>query len=252
MISETSKITPNLSFLGKNTPICPYCDTILSKMPGRKISCPICKPPIYVRTRAIDRKKILIQESDIGLVEKDWQAARAADRVNSGPLQDALSWIKMNKSHPELKTTNEIIYYSIQEIAKTALNDKQMMKFSGCLTAMGDIMRAEHKDRDAMILYMDVLYLEVNGGWDCHSSLQGSQPFRESDRVSIPVGLVGYLHDLQKYLTMSDEEMFSIFISESKNIKELCGLNGKYSEGIDAWGIIHNEFKKYIDYINRT
>jgi hypothetical protein len=53
--------------------ICPYCSSALEKKPGRKKKCPDCGNFIYVRTRPIDRERVLVTEAQIAEIERQWE-----------------------------------------------------------------------------------------------------------------------------------------------------------------------------------
>jgi len=242
MKSEPFKIIPKLSLIGNDFPVCPNCDKSLPKMPGRKISCPNCRQPIVVRTRPLDQKKILIREIDIPIVENEWQVKKAAEGLNQYHLTEAIQWILEHDQAVKIET----VYNAEFEFANLALSKKLMMKYCGYLTVMGDIMRVERKERDSMLLYMDALYLNANGAWDYHKELPDSQPFRKTERVSIPVGLVGYINSIKNYLRLSDDEILDIFLNESKKVKSSIGMEELLSDGMTAWKIIQDEYSKYI------
>jgi DNA-directed RNA polymerase subunit RPC12/RpoP len=76
-----------LTQIGETDSICPYCQTRLDNMPTRKKKCPSCKEDIFVRTRPLDEKKILIKESQIDEVEKQWA-------IKNGDLEQYYAKIK--------------------------------------------------------------------------------------------------------------------------------------------------------------
>lgn len=74
--TDTSGPVPLTSTLiGVTEAVCPYCDHVLEKMPGRKKKCPACTKDIYVRTRPQDKVKILVREDQLLLVEEQWSIA---------------------------------------------------------------------------------------------------------------------------------------------------------------------------------
>lgn len=242
MKSEPFKIIPKLSLIGNDFPRCPYCDNTLPKMPGRKLSCPHCKQSILVRTRPFDNKKILIREIDLPILDNEYQIKKTADSVNLYHLNEAIQWIEDHGQTVNIET----VYNAYIGLAKIALSKKLMMKYCGFLTVMGDIKRAERKERDSMLLYMDVLYLNANGAWDYYEELPKSLPFRKKERISIPVGLVGYINSIKKYLGLSDDEMLDAFLNESMRVKSSIGMEEYLSDGLTAWKIIQDEYLKYL------
>jgi hypothetical protein len=53
--------------------ICPYCSSALEKKPSRKKKCPDCGNFIYVRTRPIDRERVLVTEEQTAEIDRQWE-----------------------------------------------------------------------------------------------------------------------------------------------------------------------------------
>jgi hypothetical protein len=62
-----------LKEIGLVDAICPYCSFALEKKPGRKKKCPDCGSFIYVRTRPIDRERVLVTEAQIAEIDRQWE-----------------------------------------------------------------------------------------------------------------------------------------------------------------------------------
>ncbi len=55
--------------------ICPYCKKTLDVIPKRKKKCPYCGYYIYVRTRIVDNRKVLVTKKQKDEVDEQWQEA---------------------------------------------------------------------------------------------------------------------------------------------------------------------------------
>ena len=64
--------TTNLEEIGEIDK-CPNCQTKLEHIPTRKKKCEFCGKFIYVRTRPIDRKRVLVTEKEKEEIESLWQ-----------------------------------------------------------------------------------------------------------------------------------------------------------------------------------
>ncbi len=51
---------------------CPYCNKKLNKIPKRKSKCIFCNKYIFVRTRPLDKKKVLIKEVELNIIDREW------------------------------------------------------------------------------------------------------------------------------------------------------------------------------------
>lgn len=70
-----------ISQIGVETANCPYCGISLSKFPYRKTRCKNCGNFMYVRTRPIDNKRILVREDNIEELESQWSKKRGRRNI---------------------------------------------------------------------------------------------------------------------------------------------------------------------------
>ncbi len=71
---KTSRIAiSGLTEIGNVNPVCPSCNFELDEKPERKKKCPHCGNNIFVRTRPLDRKKVLISDKQIDQLDFQWQ-----------------------------------------------------------------------------------------------------------------------------------------------------------------------------------
>lgn len=63
--------------IGKTDAVCPHCETILPKFPGRKTACRACREFMFVRIRPLDRQRVLVTDLEAEKVEAMWSALRA-------------------------------------------------------------------------------------------------------------------------------------------------------------------------------
>jgi len=55
---------------------CPHCNAILEPVPQRKKKCPICNQYIFVRTRPLDKQRVLVTEEGSKQIDDDWAKIR--------------------------------------------------------------------------------------------------------------------------------------------------------------------------------
>jgi SPP1 gp7 family putative phage head morphogenesis protein len=79
--SEYSMGIPD-KFLGNTEPVCPHCAKLLDKMPGRKTKCPFCANYMYVRTRPVDKKRVVVTEQDAAKIDEQWMVEKG---IYEGP-----------------------------------------------------------------------------------------------------------------------------------------------------------------------
>jgi len=148
--------------IGNTEPICPYCDAALDKMPGRKKKCPSCGEFIYVRTRPSDKKKILIREDQISAIEEQWDIANGtheqflAEREAYEKERDALK----NKFGRE-PSQNDIRWSILNKELLKHAQEFQWGLYRNAGLSMGDILKKESKDLDALDTYLEGCYLDI-------------------------------------------------------------------------------------------
>ncbi len=158
------KSLPALKAIGTPEPFCPYCGSELEKMPGRKKKCPDSGEFIFVRTRPLDRKKVLITEDQIEQIEEQraiaggWhdefldrkdkfekERARLEEQFGSEPSHSDIRWSLWNKELIEHAVNGNWGFY-------------RNVKFS-----MAEQLRAEARLKGAVSFYFQVCYLDLNG-----------------------------------------------------------------------------------------
>jgi DNA-directed RNA polymerase subunit RPC12/RpoP len=58
--------------IGKIDSVCQNCENILSKRPSRNAKCQHCGKFIFVRPRPLDRKRVLVTESEAEAIQNQW------------------------------------------------------------------------------------------------------------------------------------------------------------------------------------
>lgn len=128
---STSKL-PELDNIGVDTPNCPYCKFTLNKFPSKKTKCKNCGEYIYVRTRPLDYKKVLIKENEIELIEEEWEKKKY---INSIPY----NYIKTKESKNEIQVIDASSKMN-NIVNKLLANYKNYYNYS-------EILRIDKKDR---------------------------------------------------------------------------------------------------------
>ena len=165
----TSSATPNgeqsqLTAIGSIDAICPYCNQVLEKKPGRKKQCPSCGNFIHVRTRPLDNKKVLVTEAQSEQIEEQWsivngthetyllvkrrfaeEKARLAKRFGREPSDDDVQWGLLN-----------------QELLDNA-QQRNWGFFRNTKFAMAEILKKENRLSAALAGYLEVCYIDLNG-----------------------------------------------------------------------------------------
>lgn len=228
--------------IGNAEPFCPYCDAALDKFPGRKKKCPSCDEFMYVRTRPSDKKKILIREGQISVIEEQWAIVNGthgqflAEREAYEKERDALR----NKFGSE-PSENDIQWSILnKEIMQHAQNFKWGL-YRNTRLRMGDILKKESKGLAALDTYLEVCYLDVNGPSNCGIQdpeiLQQFPPFDPKMAMVAP-GVIGYIKKIIASQNLAQEQVEKRFIELAQTI----GNSLKLPVGAEsAWKTVKRE-----------
>ena len=150
--------------VGRLDSVCPYCENMLEKRPGRKKKCPHCGNFILVRTRPSDRKRVLVTEEQADFVDEQWaihngthdvylqrkreyEDAKASlrERLGCEPLDSDVRWNLLN-----LKRSK-------------AGRDLDWGTYSLVTFDMAEFLRKEGKVESALEMCCEACYLWLNG-----------------------------------------------------------------------------------------
>ena len=183
--------------IGNTDPLCPYCESNLDKMPGRKIKCPSCDEFIYVRTRPSDKKKIIIKEDQILMVEEQWAIANGVHEQFLAERKEynAERVLLTNKFGKE-PSKNDIKWSLLNKGLLKHAQNYQWGLYRNSRLSMGDILKAESKEIEALETYFEVCYIDLNGPNNCGildpETLKEYPPFNPKDAFLAP-GVIRYI-----------------------------------------------------------
>ncbi|SEG23881.1 hypothetical protein [Billgrantia desiderata] len=214
--------------IGNDEPICPYCNETLDKMPGRKKKCTSCGGFIYVRTRPSDKKKILIREDQISVIEEQWAIANGtheqflAEQEAYEKERDALR----NKFGRE-PSENDIRWSMLNKSLLKYAQDFQWGFYRNARLSMGDILKKESKELEALDTYLEVCYLDVNGPSNCGTRdpeiLREYPPF-DPKRAMVAPGVIGYIDKIIANHRLTQEQVGKRFIKLAERTGESLKL----------------------------
>ncbi len=161
---KAQKLKRTLKPVGNVDAVCPHCNNPLDKKPGRKKKCPHCGEFIFVRTRPSDEKRVLVTEAQAEEIKEQWsivngthgeylaqkkrfsdEKAKLAKRFGREPSKNDIKWSLLNK---------DLIDHA---------NNGNWGLYRNAKCEMAEILRKESRKLPALELYLEVLYIDVNG-----------------------------------------------------------------------------------------
>ena len=221
--ASSSELTP----IGRTDAVCPYCDAPLAKMPGRKKKCPACSQYIYIRTRPLDRQRVLLTESELPAIEAQWAGNHLHSTLSrsddSGLTPDQL-WGRCNKELLEnAKSGNWGLYRN------TRLD-------------MASLLHREGRPREALVTYLEVSYIDLNGpqnmgGMFDSASVRQFPPFSREDAMLAP-GVIAWTSQLAEELNLERSALKQMFLDMGTRLQHKLRMPVSPEE---AWRLLQNE-----------
>lgn len=226
--SNLSKFSQSPSNIGNTEPICPYCKLELEKMPGRKKKCPGCEQYMLVRTRPSDRMKILIREDEAVLVEEQCAIANGTHA----------QFLEARKRHENERnrlrmefgrepSENEINWALLESELPQYAEELLWGLYRNARFSMGDILRKEGRYLEALDIYLEVCYFDLNGPNNCgfHDPelLRKFPPFNPKDAFLAP-GMLGRIEDMLGRQGISRDNINARFIEIASKVQQALAL----------------------------
>ena len=248
--SESRKSLKDLKFeeIGNLDPICPNCSVSLEKMPHRKMKCPSCSKFIYVRTRPSDRKNVLVTGSQVLLVEEQ-RAEQSA--IIYGYHETYLEGKKKFEKEKALMAKKLGINPPYSDV-KLSLYNKELLEhanlnewglYRNTKFNMAEILKWENNLSDALHLYLEICYLDINGPNNIASCINNSEllkrypPFNPKQGIFAP-GIVKLVKIITKELALKSSEVNEIFFDVAKKQQKALKLPIPAEE---AWLMLEKE-----------
>lgn len=225
--------------IGIKESVCPYCGVELDKKPSRKKKCPDCGNYIFVRTSPIDRSKILIKENEIDIIEEQWSIVNG---VHDEYLKEK---IKIENERQKLETKfgsppseNDVKWALLNNDLLKNVRNGDWGLYRNNKYSMAEILRKENKLQNALMFYMEVCYLDLNGPNNIGGIKEyGVEPFSLEDAFLAP-GIVKRVKILVNKLSLDPEEAKGVFIKIAHKVEKNMKL--PLSPKL-AWNKIENE-----------
>jgi hypothetical protein len=157
--------------VGRLDGACPCCHIDLPAWPTRSGPCPHCAREIYVRSRPLDRERVLVAERDLARLEFEWELYR--ERGGDQPLRPLLDETEVEAERGSLRC--RLGHEPSDADAAAALISRRAL-FHMRLLELGSfrdlsLAKASLADQlghraDALAGYLGACFLDLNGAHD--------------------------------------------------------------------------------------
>lgn len=152
-----------LTILGNIESLCPYCNNLLEKKPKKKTKCPHCSNYIFVRTRPLDNKKILIKDDQKELIKEQWAIKNDTHDLY---LQERDLFNKTKKKLIQKNghaSDNDTKWFLLNQEGLQYANKHKWGLYRNTRFSMAEILNKEKKFKSALLMYFEVCYIDLNG-----------------------------------------------------------------------------------------
>ena len=174
--------------VGNIEAVCPYCNHALDKKPGRKKKCPNCEKFIYVRTSPKTGEKILITESEREIIEEQWSIINGTHsefQKNKKTIENERALLK--KKFGRDPSENDVKWSLLNKELIDNASSGNWGLYRNSKFAMAEILKEESKAKQALSIFLEVTYLDVNG--PCNTGGYSSKefpPFQKTHAMIAP------------------------------------------------------------------
>jgi DNA-directed RNA polymerase subunit RPC12/RpoP len=162
MAPRQLKVT--LTETGRLDDVCPHCGQVLNKRPKRKTACPYCKRFIFVRTRPIDRRSVLVTEEQAKLLQNEWESF---PRAWISPSLDCQEMEKcrerLAKKFGKSPSDKEVAWAYLNQETMNHTKQRDWGLYRNTRLSMAAILEKYGKAAEALKYYLEVCYLDLNG-----------------------------------------------------------------------------------------
>lgn len=160
---ETGR-TPMPADIGTTKPVCPYCLSPFPKMPARKTKCPSCNNFVFSRTRPSDRRKVLLRVDDLECLEEQWSITNGTHDDFVKQRQRRLATREaLHQQFGKLPSEFDVEWRLLNEDSITHASTGNWGLYRNTRFSMGESLRAEGRLKEALVMYLEVCYLDLNG-----------------------------------------------------------------------------------------
>jgi hypothetical protein len=175
--------------IGRVDGVCPYCRSELPAWPARSGPCPYCGGEILVRSRPLDRERVLVTEAEAEALEVQWELFR--ERGGGSPLRPLLNEDELEAERAALCTRfgREPAQFDVASslISHRAFDHMRRLELGGFrdfALARASLLDQQGRALDALAAYLGVCFLDLNGARNPPQQGQDGPPVRSADAVN--------------------------------------------------------------------
>jgi len=156
------------SAIGRLEGVCPHCRAELPAWPARSGPCARCGGEILVRSRPLDRERVLVTEAEAQALEDQWALYR--ERGGCSPLRPLLNEDELEAERAQLRirlgrepSAFEVAASLISHRAFEHMRRLELGGFRDFGLARASLLDQQGRAEEALAGYLGVCFLDLNG-----------------------------------------------------------------------------------------
>lgn len=168
---------------------CPNCGGELPAWPTRSCPCLYCDQQILVRTRPLDRERVLVTEAQAEVLEAQWELYR--ERGAASPLRPLLNEEELEAERASLAirfgrepAQFDVAASLISHRAFDHLRRLELGSFRDFGLARASLLDQQGRAEEALAAYLGVCFLDLNGVRNPPQRSATGGPIRSTEAVN--------------------------------------------------------------------
>lgn len=191
---------------------CPYCNRKLKVIPKAKKKCSYCEKYIFVRTRPLDRKKVLIREDQKENIENEWEKYHAQKEEEN--LMKDPNFVKakkeLEKEFGKEPSINDVKWRKIGKEEIEHVKKRQWGLYRNNQLDKVTILSKEGKHLQALESLLFICYLDINGANNVCLGFKDNKDFDPSTAFLAP-GIIHMIDEEANQISYDDEKIKMLF-----------------------------------------
>ena len=225
---------------------CPYCYKLLEKIPARKKQCPHCGEFMFVRTKPKNNIRVVVTKQEAEQIDEEWSIV-TGDHDSYVAEKEEFEKEKniLKKRFGEEPSDDDIKWGILNKKYGKHANDGNWGLFRNTRFEMAEICRKKMKLEQALLFYLEVCYLDLNGpnntgGINDPELLKINPPFNPKFSFLAPA-VINFIKRIVKKLEYSKEKVKSIFMEHNLQVEKSLKLPLSAN---NCWDLLEKEIWK--------
>lgn len=220
------------------TPVCPYCRAPVRQIPKYKAVCTRCGQTFYARVRPGESRPTLLTARQAAALDEN-RVARER------PIPGRKAWLDPDEGRFNwfwAYSTAEGQWRQLRKSLTLHARDGNWLLYRNARYEMAELRRRQARLKDALEIYLEVWYLDLNGPHDCWGMMgqrrvYENAPWYPPEGLTTPV-VARWTHRLATHFHLDSEHAEAIFRDVAQ--RAFRHLNLPLSPA-EAWRTIRNE-----------